>query len=362
MKIAHIVESMEMGGAETMVSQMCHLQRAQGHSPCVYALGALGVLGERLRADGFEVRPNVGRQFQDSMRSFLRIFKESRPDVVHAHNVRPTYYAAMAAKLARVPSVVSTRHSLIAPPHRMIAELKYAYAARFCDWVVGICEATSNNLRGLHTVPSKRITRVYNGAVPLRRVEQAEWPAKSGFTLVFVGRLEPVKNHTLLLNGFRAALTSMPDLRLWMVGDGGERPMLEQLAATLGITEKVTFWGQQMDVAPFFAAADAFIMSSTSEGLPISLLQAFSAGLPSIVTDVGGMAEVVRLVDAGLTTPPNDVAAMGAAIVRLASDDAEQKRFATNAEQAFETRFTLQAMVDEYAKLYQSTMASSRTA
>lgn len=345
-----------MGGAETLVSQMCTLQRQQGHNPCIYALASLGVLGERMRADGFEVRHNVGRQFQDSMRSFLRIFKESRPDVVHAHNVRPTYYAAMAAKMARVPSVVSTRHSLIAPPHRVIAELKYSYAARFCNWVVGICDATSTNLRGLHTVPSKRITRVYNGAVPLRRVEHAEWPAKSGFTLVFVGRMEPVKNLSLLLNGFRAAVSSMPDLRLWMVGDGGERPMLEQLAATLGIAQQVTFWGQQMDVAPFFSAADAFIMSSVSEGLPISLLQAFSAGLPSIVTDVGGMAEVVRLADAGLTTPSNDAAGMGAAILRLAGSEAEQKRFAANAERAFEARFTLLAMVNEYTALYQSSM------
>ena len=70
---------------------------------------------------------------------------------------------------------------------------------------------------------------------------------------------------------------------------------MERLAAELGIAGQVTFWGQQLDVAPFFSAADAFIMSSRSEGLPVSLLQAFSLGLPAIVTDVGGMAEVVRL-------------------------------------------------------------------
>ena len=76
---------------------------------------------------------------------------------------------------------------------------------------------------------------------------------------------------------------------------------MERLAAELGIAGQVTFWGQQLDVAPFFSAADAFIMSSRSEGLPVSLLQAFSLGLPAIVTDVGGMAEVVRLAQAGFT-------------------------------------------------------------
>jgi len=141
--------------------------------------------------------------------------------------------------------------------------------------------------------------RIYNGAVPVARVAKEQWPQKDGFTLVYVGRLEPVKNHALLLSAFRAALWSMPGLRLWMVGNGSERKALESLATELGIDSQITFWGQQLDVAPFFSAADAFIMSSKSEGLPMSLLQAFSLGLPAIVTDVGGMAEVVRLAQAG---------------------------------------------------------------
>ena len=181
--------------------------------------------------------------------------------------------------------------------------MKYAMAARFCDWIVGICDATTENLKSMHTIPARKIVRVYNGAAPLQAVAQDQWPPKSGFTLVYVGRLEPVKNHALLLRAFRAALDSMPGLRLWMVGDGSERAILERLAAELGIAEQVTFWGQQLDVAPYFSAADAFIMSSKSEGLPISLLQAFSLGLPAIVTDVGGMAEVVRLAQAGVTVP-----------------------------------------------------------
>ena len=95
-----------------------------------------------------------------------------------------------------------------------------------------------------------------------------------------------------------------------MVGDGSERAKLESLAVELGIAEQVTFWGQQLDVAPFFSAADAFIMSSKSEGLPMSLLQGFSLGLPAIVTDVGGMAEVVRLAKAGFAVSATDPAEM----------------------------------------------------
>jgi glycosyltransferase involved in cell wall biosynthesis len=362
MKIAHVVDSMEIGGAETLVSQMCHLQREQGHDPSVFAVLTLGPLGERMRKEGFSVQPHIGRHLPDATRNFFQLFKELQPDVVHLHNPTPTVYAAMAARVAGVPSIITTRHSLVARPRRMIVELKYAFAACFCDWIVGICDATTNNIKSIHSVPERKIVRVYNGAASLKRVVQEQWPPKTGFTLVYVGRLEPVKNHALLLNAFRAALSSMPGLRLWMVGDGSERAMLESMAKELGIASQVTFWGQQLDVAPFFFAADAFIMSSKSEGLPMSLLQAFSLGLPAIVTNVGGMAEVVRMAQAGITVPVTDPAGMAAAMLRMASSDAERTQFSTNAVTAFHANFTLQRMVDAYIFLYQNTLRSRRIA
>jgi glycosyltransferase involved in cell wall biosynthesis len=266
----------------------------------------------------------------------------------------------MAARMAGVGSIVSTRHSLVAPPRSLVAELKYAVAATCCDWIVGICDATTNNIKSIPSAPARKIARVYNGAVPLERAPKEQWPAKVGFTLVYVGRLAPVKNHALLLNAFRSALASMPELRLWMVGDGSERGPLEKIAAELGIAAQVTFWGQQLDVAPFFSAADAFIMSSKSEGLPMSLLQAFSLGLPAIVTDVGGMAEVVKLAKAGFTVPVTDPAAMAAAILRLARGDAEREQFSANAKEAFHSRFTLPIMVDAYMDLYRNTRRAFR--
>jgi glycosyltransferase involved in cell wall biosynthesis len=362
MKIAHVVDSMEVGGAETLVLQMCRLQREQGHVPSVYALATLGPLGERMQNEGFVVQSTAARHLPDATWNFFRIFKALRPDVVHLHNPTPTIYAAMAARTAGVSSIISTHHSLVAPPHKAFAELKYRIAARFCDWIVGICQATVDNLKSMHIVPARKTVRVYNGAAPVRRAAKKDWPAKSGFTLVYVGRLAAVKNHALLLNAFRSALASMPDLRLWMVGDGSERSAMERLAADLGIAAQVTFWGQQLDVAPFFSAAEAFIMSSRSEGLPVSLLQAFSLGLPAIVTDVGGMAEVVRLANAGWVVPADDPAAMAAAILRLASSDTERKQFGADAEAAFHSHFTLNAMADAYAGLYRDTARARRSA
>jgi glycosyltransferase involved in cell wall biosynthesis len=353
---------MAIGGAETVVCQMCHVQRDQGHEPCIYAIAGLGALGEQMRNEGFAVHAGVGRHLTDSTRAFLRIFKESKPDIVHIHNPTPTIYAAMAARLAGVPSILSTRHSLVAQPRKTMEEIKYAVASRFCDWIVGICEATTENIRSIHSVPGKKIIRVYNGAAALTRTARDLWPPKQGFTLIYVGRLEPVKNHALLLHAFRAALSSAPNLRLWMVGDGSERNAMENLSGELGISKEVSFWGQQLDVAPFFSAADAFIMSSKSEGLPMSLLQAFSLGLPAIVTDVGGMAEVVHLAQAGLVVPDKDHMKMAEAILRLAGSDSERKLYSKNAEAAYREHFTLQAMADAYMGLYRSTKRFRRQA
>ena len=355
MKIVHVVDSMEMGGAETLVSQMCQLQREQGHDVSVYSIAALGILGERMREDGFEVSANIGRNLIGSTQNLYRLFKRSRPDVVHIHNPTPTIYGAPAARMSGAATVISTRHSLVAPPHDRTAEFKFSLAARCCDYVVGICEATTNNLKRLNTVPKSKIIRVYNGAAALSRPSGTEIPVKTGFTLVFVGRLQPVKNLSLLLDAFQFALKSASELRLWIVGDGPERTSLEAQARKLQITDEVRFWGQQMNVAPFLAGADSFIMSSRSEGLPVSLLQAFSLGTPAIVTDVGGMAEVVRLANGGVVSRDQEPSAIAEAILRMKNDEAQRRQYAANAIEAFAKDFSLSKMVERYMELYRST-------
>jgi glycosyltransferase involved in cell wall biosynthesis len=360
MKIAHVIDSMEVGGAETLVAQMCQLQRELGHDPQVYAIANLGALGKKMQAEGFRVEANIGSHLADSSLGFLRLFRGFRPDVVHLHNPTPTIYAAPAARLASVSSVISTRHSLVGPPRNQTMERKYAMAARFCDWVVGICDATVNNVKDAGSAPPKKILRIYNGTVAVNAESEDRWPAKSGFTLLFVGRLEEVKNLPFLLTALRDAIAENPGVQLWIVGDGTQRGHLEQLSQELGLSSNVTFWGQQLDVARFFSAADVFVMSSVSEGLPMSLLQSFSIGLPAIVTDVGGMAEVVRFANAGATVPVTDSGAMKTAILDLAGHAREREQFSANAKAAFQSHFTLRAMVDAYMNLYRDTPRARR--
>ena len=183
---------------------------------------------------------------------------------------------------------------------------------------------------------------------------------KNRFTLLYVGRLQPVKNLGCMLEAFHGALKQLPDIELWVLGDGVQRTELEQKSAALGLEANVRFWGQQLDVAPFYASADAFIMSSISEGLPMSLLQALSVGLPVIVTDVGGMAEVARLSRAGAVVPVSDTGAMAAAIVQMALNPEQRQTFSQDGAAAFQSHFTLPVMVDEYMRLYRNTPRARR--
>ncbi len=354
MKIVHVVYSLEMGGAESLVAQLCRLQRANGHSVTIAAYSKLGTLGETLRSEGFHIDVLGTAPVPRTMLRYLRLFLGLQPDVVHCHNPAPTLQAAMAARLAGAESVVSTRHSLVAPPFETAAEIKYNLISWFCDWIVGICDATCDNLRHTPLARKERIVRVYNGADRLSLVPPEERPQRSGFTLVFVGRLAKVKDLSTLVNAVALARPRIADLQLWIVGDGPEREPLEALAAELGIAANVVFWGERRDVARFFSAADVFTMSSVSEGLPMSLLQAMSIGLPAIVTDVGGMAEVVRNADCGLRVPVGDSAAYAEAIVQLATDPARRSALAANARSAYDAGFTLEQMDAAYMKLYQT--------
>lgn len=352
MKIVHVVYSLEMGGAEILVAQLCRLQREHGHDVSVIAYSNLGTLGEKLVEEGFSVVVLGEAPLPKTFLRFIHELRRLRPEVVHCHNPAPTLQAAIPARLAGTRSIIATRHSLVATPYNTGEEIAFNLVARFCDWIVGICDATCENLSHTPGARRSRIVRVYNGVDPIEPVAISEQPQKHGFTLLFVGRLAPIKSLQTLIRATALALPRVPELHLWVVGDGAERKKLEALVDELGIAESVTFWGERHDVGGFFSAADLYCMSSTSEGLPMSLLQAMSVGVPAIVTDVGGMAEVVKNFHAGQTAPVGDAAAMSDAIVQLASDADLRDTFSKNARAAYGESFTLERMDASYMELY----------
>jgi glycosyltransferase involved in cell wall biosynthesis len=350
LRIAHVGDSMEMGGAEKLTATLCRLQRDQGHTASVHCLYRLGVLGEELQAEGFEVVLHHPSAFFHLMRSLYKSFRRSRPDVVHCHNATAAIIAALPARLAGVKTVIVTRHGLVKPPYQLRRELKFALASHWCDWIVGVCEGTRKNLLAAPFAARDRIIHIYNGAWPANI--QAVPQPKKGFTLVHVGRLAPLKDHATLLQALALTRMHHPDVQLWIVGDGPLEASLRKLTDDLRLNECVTFFGEQADVSPFLLAADLFVSSSVSEGLPVSLLEAMSVGLPAVVTDVGGMGEIARLSGAVTLVPSSDPESMARTLCDAVAGRQELPKMRKLASRCYEQYFRPERMLDDYMSLY----------
>ena len=350
LRIAHVTDSMEMGGAEKLTATFCRLQRDRGHAAAVHCLERIGVLGEKLQKEGFEVTLHRPYSFFPLMLSLYKSFKHSRPDVVHCHNATAAIIAALPARLARVKTVIVTRHGLVKRPYQIRRELKFAIASRFCDWVVGVCEGTQINLRAAPFAARDKIIHIYNGASPADT--QAVPHPKSGFTLLHVGRLVPLKDHATLFQALALTRERHPSVRLWVVGGGPLEFSLRKRCADLGLNECVTFFGEQANVSQFMLAADLFVISSLTEGLPISLLEAMSAGLPAVVTNVGGMGEIARLSGAITLVPSSDPESMAGALCDAVARRQELPKIGEQASHCYELYFRPERMLDEYMRLY----------
>jgi glycosyltransferase involved in cell wall biosynthesis len=351
MRIVHVVDTMDIGGAEVIVATLCRLHRQQGHDASVVCLFRIGVLGEQLRAEGFVVECVGPASTPKLTWRLTRRFRDIKPHVIHCHNAMATIAAAHAGK-AMHAKVVSTRHGLVAPPHNLRCEIKFCVAGMVCNWVVGVCDATTSNLHRLPLARHSHIRRVYNGA--RSGPACAEQQPNIEFTLVSVGRLVQLKDFETLLKAFAVARTVLNGLELIIVGDGPLASALKQLSNDLGIASQVRFVGEASNVWPHLQRASLFVMSSRNEGLPMSLLEAMSVGLPSVVTDVGGMAEAVKLTRAGLIVPVANEHAFAEAIIQLAKTPHVLYTMGKAASSGYREHFTSERMAAEYLTLYRA--------
>ena len=352
MVIAHVIDSLEIGGAETVVAALCRSHAAMGHRVQVHCLMAAGPLAVELQQDGVPVHVHHCTTAARAAWRLARAFRRSRPDVVHCHNKTATIGAAAAARFAGARAVVSTRHGMTPRRVRLRGELKFwMTAAMFCDRVVAVCDTAWRNMTaGVRPLAHKVVT-IRNGAYP-PRVGAEQTFAKSGFTLVSVGRLARVKRYDTLLRAVAVARGTVPDLRLWIVGRGDEGPALQQLCADLDLGDAVRFCGERRDVGSWLRVADVFVLSSASEGLPIAMLEAMALGLPAIVTEVGALPELVELSGAGTVVPVGDVERLARAIVDYANRRGELAALGTRAAGCYRAHFTPDRMASDYLTLY----------
>jgi glycosyltransferase involved in cell wall biosynthesis len=358
--ICHVLWSVEIGGAERVVLDLARVQTAAGHRVAVVTLsnphGALAAELARV-VDTLESVPKRARGVDPTLPVRLaRWFRAHRTQVVHTHNELPLIYGAPAGKLARAV-VVHTKHGIV-PVTRGAHWLRRA-AARAADAFVAVSDATADTARALHECPPGRLRVVINGT------DLSRFPAPDGAraairrelgigaearVVVTIGRLVKEKNHALLLRA--AAPLLRDDRRLILVGDGALRDDLRALVERLEGGRYVHLTGARRDVPALLAAADAFVFSSDSEGLPIGLIEAWAAGLPVVSTAVGGIAAAVRSGETGLLVPPGDEAALSAALRRVLEGDAAFEQMARRGRaRALET-YSAERMADAYSSLY----------
>ena len=363
MRIAHVIDSMEVGGAEAVVAALCRLHAAAGHQVSVHCLLQGGAVAEKLATDGFPIFVQGPAPAGTLIWRLYREFRRVRPDVVHCHNKAATVHAAPAARMAGVLAVFSTRHGMAAPPYRLRKDFKYwVCAALFCSRVVAVCETARRNMYRNAGTLARRLVTIRNGAYPARSSGDHVVTPGDGFKIVTVGRLAPAKDYHGLLRSVAMALPCVPDLQLWIVGDGPEASSLKALVTELGIGQAVQFFGERGRVGDWLSRADVFVLSSVSEGLPISILEAMAAGLPVIVTDAGGMPEVLSLSGAGKVVPAGKVDLLAQAITEFASRRRNLRELGQKARSCYLQHFLPERMAEEYLNLYRSGLSGEHTA
>lgn len=350
--VVHCIFSVDIGGQEMVVLSLAANADRARFAPRVLCMHRGGDLTPRFEALGIPVdvldHP-VGDGSLATLRSMTSYLRRYRPAILHTHNPTPHQYGALAAVAAGIPVVVHTKHGrnqLLTAKGLWLERI----AGRLTNTVVPVSEDAAEVAHTIERVPANRIQVIRNGiavgAAPSEPSDAARWRA------VHVARLNGVKDQVTLLRAVRLVIDREPRFEMDIVGDGEERLALERLASDLGIADRVHFHGFQDDVRSYLEQAGQFVLSSVSEGIALTLLEAMAAGLPVVATNVGGNREVVVQGKTGLLVPPRDPQAMADAMLSLMADPTKARSLGRAGRERVARDFSLEATVQAYEALY----------
>jgi glycosyltransferase involved in cell wall biosynthesis len=318
LRILHVIQELGTGGAERILVSAYRGAREAGHTVAVAA--APGPLAAELAEQPYPL-PIVGRRpwrVPAAALAVRRALGAARPDVVHAHNPTMALAAGLVTGRGRKPPGLVNVHGV---PEE--------------DWPTAVRLVRLSGLAPVACGPGVAAVLAEHGCTPFATVPNAVGPApppadraelglEPGTRLVLaVGRLVEQKNHELAIR----AIGGVPDAVLAIAGDGPLRPDLERVAAEEGVNGRVRFLGVRPDARALMGAADAIVLSSRWEGLPLSALEALASGTPLVATSVRGLRElVVDGQDALLV--PEEPEALAAALSRVLDDSELAARLA----------------------------------
>ena len=368
MKILLLSTSMGMGGADKQLLSAAQEMRSRGHEILIVSLTALGPMGLEARANGLRTESlEMPRGVPDprGILRLVRMVREWRPDVVHSHMVHANLLARLLRIFAPVPVLVSTIHNVYEGGRLLMAG--YRLTNSLADHMTAVSQAAADRFVRDGIVPKQLLTVIPNG-VDTERFENVPGSAREAlrnslglgdeFVWMAVGRFEVAKDYPNLLRAFARVREGQKDTVLLLVGGGSLQGETEALAQSLSLTTAVRFLGIRSDVPELMSAADAYVMSSAWEGMPIVLFEAAAAALPVVATLVGGNQEVVRHEETGFLVPPNDSDSLGHAMQRLMrSPEAERRSMGRRGREYVQRQYRLGRVVDRWEEVYREARA-----
>jgi L-malate glycosyltransferase len=380
-RILYFIPVFGTGGTERLVLDLCRLldQEAFNAEVSVFTTGSfeqeLQKIGKKVHTiagdQGRTGEKSVLRKLQDfrsRCRTLASLLDELKPDILHTHHIGPLLHLLPLRNRMKNVSWIHTEH--IRPdidrannPPRILSLAKYAF--RLPDRVTGVSEAVGEYFRTVAHVPEKNVTTILNGvdvdafsravAVDVKRRELGF--SSDDFLVGTIGNLRQQKNHRSLLLAFSMIAAAHPRMRLLLAGDGEFRGALESLAHEKGIASRVHFLGHRLDAPEIMAVLDLYCLPSFYEGMPLSVLEAWSAGKPVVATDVVGIREIVRHDVNGVLVPSDRPEMLAQALLRVMGDGELRETISRNGQRFAMAECGIRQMVRRYEQLYRQVAA-----
>lgn len=356
-RMVHIVQSLQTGGAENLLVNLAVNCKDKFDITVIsqYKESKLP-LEKRLLDNGIKIiflNKKVGFD-PGSIIALYKALNKIKPDIVHTH-LHAAIYAVPWYIFHKKAVKVHTVHSVASMELGAIHRIVQGFAYRFLGVVpVAISPSVKESIVKQYKIRTRKVPVILNGIdVSRYNVPCGGENVSRPFTIINVASFSKWKNQMLLLNSFYNVTLKHPNTRLVFVGEGPEKAEVERAAHKLGIADKTLFAGLTSEVERYLSGADVFVLSSAFEGLPLSILEAYAAGLPVISTKVGGVQDILADGVNGFLVPPNDEAAMTNAILKVYENpELRDKMSGTN--RAAAQGFDIKRIADQYTKLYYS--------
>lgn len=368
MKVYHVTASGGLYGAEKALIDLASAQVRAGLDVTIISLntghGSDAVEKEFLRNNlkylSIPFEKKISRRQISGLKSLLN---EGRPDIVHSHNYKANIYSVLCKPKGNSCRLISTAHGYLLPSMFSALRLYYFLDRKFLrkfDHIVCVSDRASQSLKN-YLSSFVSISVIRNGISSSNStigvdVENSNVPFEHDrFNLVCVGRLSPEKNYSEAIEIFSHILAAIPNSVLWIVGNGPEADTLRQLSDNLGLREKVVFLGYRTDAEALIRCADMLVISSKSEGLPITLLEAMKNSTIVAYRDVGDIDYVLNHGKLGcrMDGPPENCARD---IVNLLKNDKKRALMAQEAGQRLMEQFSVESMEKKYREVYRMVM------